>query len=107
MTFRNNFEKFQSGEFFASLDDVDSGLSLKVLNAQLTQFVKEIEDGDKNTDSNLYNEGKNKLYNLDGSIYWERGSGSGGMSNKLDAKETTTDDLLIGQDLLNKRNLRY
>ena len=107
MTFRNNFEKFQPGEFFASLDDVDSGLSVKVLNAQLTQFVKEIEDGDKNTDSNLYNEGKNKLYNLDGSIYWERGSGSGDMSNKLDAKEVTTDDLLIGQDLLDNNEVNH
>ena len=107
MTFRNNFEKFQPGEFFASLDDVDSGLSVKILNAQLSQFAKEIEDGDADTDEDMYNEGKNKLYNLDGSIYWERGDSNGDMSNKLDAKETTTDDLLIGQDLLDNNEVNH
>ena len=107
MTFRNNFEKFQPGEFFASLEDVESGLSVKILNAQLTQFVEEIEDGDVNTDDNMYNQGINKLYNLDGSIYWERGDSNGDMSNKLDLREVTTDDLLIGQDLLNNNEVNH
>ena len=107
MTFRNSFEKFQPGEFLGFLDNVESGLAVKVLNSQLKQFVDEMEDGENNTDGNMYNQGVNRLYNLDGSIYWERGDTLGDMSNKLDVKEITTEDLLVENDLLSNREIDH
>jgi hypothetical protein len=98
MTFRRDFEGFDEEEFPNLLNEFSPGLRVRVTNALLLQFLTEVEDGDADTDGNLYNEGLNKLYNKDpdGSIYWERYTGSEDASNKLEPKDILESEILKG-----------
>jgi hypothetical protein len=100
MTFRRNFEGFEEEEFPNLLNEFSPNLRARVTNALLLQFLTEVEDGDANTDGNLYNEGLNKLYNKsDGSIYWERYTGSNDASNKLEPKDILESEIRKGDDI--------
>jgi hypothetical protein len=99
MTFRRNFEGFEEEEFPNLLNNFSSGLRVRVTNALLLQFLTEVEDGDADTDGNLYNEGLNKLYNSDGSIYWQRYTGSEDASNKLEPKDILESEISKGVDI--------
>jgi len=97
MTFRRNFEGFEEEAFPNLLNKFSSGLRARVTNALLLQFLTEIEDGEADTDGNLYNEGLNKLYNKsNGSIYWERYTDSNDTSNKLEPKDILESEILKG-----------
>jgi hypothetical protein len=100
MTFRRNFEGFEEEEFPNLLNEFSPNLRVRVTNALLLQFLTEVEDGDADTDGNLYNEGLNKLYNKsDGSIYWERFTGSNDASNKLEPKGILESQIRMGDDI--------
>lgn len=97
MTFRRNFEGFEEEAFPNLLNKFSSGLRARVTNALLLQFLTEVEDGEADTDGNLYNEGLNKLYNKsNGSIYWERYTDSNDTSNKLEPKDILESEILKG-----------
>jgi hypothetical protein len=97
MTFRRNFEGFEEEAFPNLLNEFSPNLRARVTNALLLQFLTEVEDGDVDTDGNLYNEGLNKLYNKsDGSIYWERYTGNNDASNKLEPKDILESEILKG-----------
>jgi hypothetical protein len=97
MTFRRDFEGFEEEEFPNLLNGFSPDLRVRVTNALLLQFLTEVEDGDVDTDGNLYNEGLNKLYNKsDGSIYWERYTGNDDASDKLETKEILESEILKG-----------
>ncbi|MGK0448199.1 MAG: hypothetical protein ACJA2M_001983, partial [Polaribacter sp.] len=78
------------------LNEFSPGLRVRVTNALLLQFLTEVEDGDADTDGNLYNEGLNKLYNSDGTIYWERYTGTDDASDKIEPKEILESEILKG-----------
>jgi hypothetical protein len=101
MTFRRNFEGFTEEEFPNLLNEFSPGLRVRVTNALLLQFLTEVEDGDADTDGNLYNEGLNKLYNSNGTIYWERYTGSEDASDKLEPKEILESEILKGDAIFN------
>mgnify|MGYP000052760326 FL=1 len=97
MTFRRDFEGFEEEAFPNLLNEFSPNLRARVTNALLLQFLTEVEDGDADTDGNLYNEGLNKLYNKsDGSIYWERYTGNNDASNKLEPKDILESEILKG-----------
>jgi hypothetical protein len=97
MTFRRNFEGFEEEAFPNLLNEFSPGLRVRVTNALLLQFLTEVEDGDDDTDGNLYNEGLNKLYNKsDGSIYWERYTGNDNASDKLERIDIPESEILKG-----------
>lgn len=100
MTFRRDFEGFEEEEFPNLLNKFSSGLRVRVTNALLLQFLTEVEDGDADTDGNLYNEGLNKLYDKsNGSIYWQRYTGSEDASNKLEPKDILESEIRKGVDI--------
>jgi hypothetical protein len=100
MTFRRNFEGFDEEAFPNLLNEFSPGLRVRVTNALLLQFLTEVEDGDADTDGNLYNEGLNKLYNKsDGSIYWERYTGNNDASDKLEPKDILESEIRKGDDI--------
>lgn len=100
MTFRNDYEDYEPGEFANLLNDISSGLQTKITNAQILQFLTEVEDGSADTDGYLYNEGTNRLYNKsDGSMFWLR-TGLHGDTHKLDSKDKTEGDMLFDSRLL-------
>ena len=99
MTFRRNFEGFDEEEFPNLLNGFSSGLRTRITNAHLRQFVTAVEDGEADTDGNLYNEGENKLYNKNGSIYWNRYTNIGDASNKLEPKDIRESEIRKGNDI--------
>ncbi|WP_010136356.1 T9SS type A sorting domain-containing protein [Ochrovirga pacifica] len=69
----SQFHSFAPREWPNKLESVEPGLRNKVLNVFVERFLNAVEDAPSiDTDTNKYNEGKNRLYNLDGSNYWKR-----------------------------------